>query len=141
MSPHVRESKTILDSEFHVVDPRFQSLVAFRISLSYIPDSKAQDPNSTRKISRIPDIISKKYFRDSGFGFSCIARALGSWQIRLLFPPRKGGGGVAYSWEFLVRVCRPVLQILTLFQTKKCHFPYPFSDLAFRQKLFYNYID
>ena len=26
-----------------------------------------------------------------------------------------------YSWEFLVGVCRPVLQILPLFQTKKCH--------------------
>ena len=38
-----------------------------------------------------------------------------------------GGGG--YSWEFLVGVCRPVLQILTLFQTKKCHFPHLFSDL------------
>ena len=75
---------------------------------------------------------------DTRFGFSCIARALGSWQIRLL-PPRGGGG--AYSWEFLVRVCRPVLQILTLFQTKKCNFPYPFSDLAFRQKLCHNYID
>ena len=25
-------------------------------------------------------------------------------------------------------VCRPVLQILTRFQTKKCHFPHPFSD-------------
>ena len=33
-----------------------------------------------------------------------------------------------FSWEFLVRVCRPVLQILTLFQTKKYHFPHPFSD-------------
>ena len=37
-----------------------------------------------------------------------------------------GGGG--YSWEFLVGVCRPVRQILTLFQTKKCHFLHPFSD-------------
>ena len=46
----------------------------------------------------------------------------------LPFPP--GGGG--YSWEFLVGVCRPVLQILTLFQTKQCHFLHPFSDLAFR---------
>ena len=82
----------------------------------------------------------QKYFRDTGFGFSCIARALGSWQIRLLPPLPRGGGG-AYSWEFLVRVCRPVLQILTLFQTKKCNFPYPFSDLALRQKLCYNYID
>ena len=27
-----------------------------------------------------------------------------------------------YSWEFLVGVCRPVLQILTRFQTKKCNF-------------------
>ena len=37
--------------------------------------------------------------------------------------------GLGYSWEFLVGVCRPVLQILTRFQTKKCHiFPYLFSD-------------
>ena len=40
----------------------------------------------------------------------------------------KPGGD--YSQEFLVGVCRPVLQILTLFQTKKCHFPNPFSDQA-----------
>ena len=39
----------------------------------------------------------------------------------------RGGG---YSSEFVVGVCRPVLQILTLFQTKTCHFPYPFSDLV-----------
>ena len=32
------------------------------------------------------------------------------------------------SWEFLVWVCCSVLQILILFQTKKCHFPHPFSD-------------
>ena len=46
-----------------------------------------------------------------------------------------GGGG--QSCEFLVgvRVCHPVLQILTLFQTKNCNFQYPFSDLSFRQKL------
>ena len=35
-----------------------------------------------------------------------------------------------YSWKCLLGVCRPVLRILTLFQTKKCHFPHPFSDLA-----------
>ena len=40
--------------------------------------------------------------------------------------PGVGGGGD--SWEFLVGVCRPVLQILTRFQTKKCNFPHPFSD-------------
>ena len=30
----------------------------------------------------------------------------------------------------LVGVCHPVPQILTQFQTKTCHFPHPFSDLA-----------
>ena len=35
-----------------------------------------------------------------------------------------------YSREFLMGVCRPVLQILTLsFRQKKIHFPHPFSDL------------
>ena len=34
-----------------------------------------------------------------------------------------------FSWEFLVGMCRPVLQILSLFQTKKYYFPHPFSDL------------
>ena len=38
-----------------------------------------------------------------------------------------GGGG--YSWEFVVGLCRTVVQILILFQTKKSHFPHPSSDL------------
>ena len=50
------------------------------------------------------------------------------------------GGGGGYSWEFLVKVCCPVPQILTHFQTKKCNFPHPFSDLAFRQKLCHHYL-
>ena len=37
---------------------------------------------------------------------------------------------VGYSGEFLVGMCRPVLKILTLFLTKKFHYPHPFSDLA-----------
>ena len=37
------------------------------------------------------------------------------------------GGGEGYYWEFLVGVFRPVPQIQTLFQTKKCHFTNPFS--------------
>ena len=47
-------------------------------------------------------------------------------------------GGGEYSEECLVGLCRSVLQILTLFQTEKCHFsqpflnPYPFSDLPLR---------
>ena len=50
-------------------------------------------------------------------------------------------GAEGYSWEFLVEVCRPVLLTLTLFQTKKYHFPDLFSDLAFRQKLLHHYLD
>ena len=34
----------------------------------------------------------------------------------------RGVGGGENSWEFLVEVCRPVLQILTLFQTKNVIF-------------------
>ena len=34
-----------------------------------------------------------------------------------------------YSWELLVAgLCRPVLQILSLFKTRKCHFSHPLSD-------------
>ena len=44
-----------------------------------------------------------------------------------------------YFLKFMVGVRRPVLQILTLFQTKKCYFPHPFSDLAFRPKLCHHY--
>ena len=54
-----------------------------------------------------------------------------------IIPGGWGGGGGGYTWEFLVEVCRPVLQILTLFRTKKCYFPHPSSDLACRQKLYY----
>ena len=50
------------------------------------------------------------------------------------------GQGEGYSRELLLGVCRPVLQILTLFRTKKCHFSHPFSDLASR-KLFHHYLD
>ena len=35
-----------------------------------------------------------------------------------------------YSWIFLVEACRKVLLILILFQTKKCHYLHPFSDLT-----------
>ena len=46
--------------------------------------------------------------------------------IQLSFEP---GGTLGNSWWV---VCRPVLQILTLFQIKKCHFSQPFLDLASR---------
>ena len=40
---------------------------------------------------------------------------------------REPGG---YSWELIERVCRLVIQTLTLFQTKTLSFPHQFSELA-----------
>ena len=40
--------------------------------------------------------------------------------------------GSTYCWDFFVGVCRPVLQILTLFQTKKCDFYHPFQTLPLK---------
>ena len=37
-------------------------------------------------------------------------------------PSQPGSGGGGHSWEFLAGVC------LTLFQTKKCYFPYLSSE-------------
>ena len=52
-------------------------------------------------------------------------------------PPQKvsvtpwgGGGGCTPRNLGLGGMCGPVLQILTLFHTKRCHFPHPFSDLT-----------
>ena len=44
-----------------------------------------------------------------------------------------GGRVGGYSWELLVGVFYSGLQILTLFETKKGHFPHPFSDLAYAE--------
>ena len=56
--------------------------------------------------------------------------ALGKPTSRMLkvdsFALHRGRGG--HSWEFLVGVCHPVLQILTIFQTK-------YSRLIFRPDL------
>ena len=51
-------------------------------------------------------------------------------QVKIVFANRKISAGKPHfpppHREFLVRVCRPVLQILTLFQTKKMSFSAPF---------------
>ena len=64
----------------------------------------------------------------------------------------RGGGGGGVLLGILGGVCRQVLQILTRvsnqenvifhihFQTRPLY-PYPFSDLAFRQKLCYHYLE
>ena len=67
---------------------------------------------------------------------------LGEFYRSLLHTAPRGG----YSWEFLAGVCRPVLQILTLSQTKKCYFRHPFSGQTSKihtrfQKLCYHYLD
>ena len=69
------------------------------------------------------------------FSSSKVARIKFSAIISPADLPGLRGQPQGYSWEFLVRVCHPVLQILTLFQTKKCHFPQPFSDLEVVTKL------
>ena len=54
-----------------------------------------------------------------------------NWHITFWRPRGTGVGGVGW--------CHLVPQILTWFQTKKCSFPHPSSDLAFRQKS-HNYL-
>ena len=51
---------------------------------------------------------------------------------------------VGHGWGLLLGIIgggvpHGKYQILTLFQTKKCHFLHPFSDLAFK-KLFHRYL-
>ena len=78
--------------------------------------------------------LNKPTSRDSFLVISSFAH---TW-ISISNGSMEGGGGAWYSWEFLVGVCRPVLQILTL---KKCRsFSHPFSDLAFK-KLCHHYLD
>ena len=83
----------------------------------------------------------KAYFRITNELLSFVHVVTLSWHRREVLqicgfvkiplnPQEGGGGGGGYSWEFLVGVCRPVLQILTPFQTKISHFLHPFSDLA-----------
>ena len=43
--------------------------------------------------------------------------------------------------EFLMGVSRPVLQILTLLETKKSHFPHPFSDQTSKIHYYHHYLD
>ena len=69
-----------------------------------------------------------------GFALSLVSKVkvYGTWQNLPIVDkslvataqagPGWGGGGAGYSGEFLAGLC------LTLFQTKKCHFPYLFSD-------------
>ena len=62
----------------------------------------------------------------------CVVNILLSQNVRGLrgaYVAGQLGGGGGCSWEFLVvGLCRSLLQILTLFQTRKCHFPHPLSD-------------
>ena len=66
-----------------------------------------------------------------GFALSLVSKVkvYGTWQNlpivdkSLVATAQAGlGKGGGYSWEFLAGLC------LTQFQTKKCHFPYLFSD-------------
>ena len=89
-------------------------------------------------LARLNNTLAGNHGNVFAMGSTC----KGGWRcpdIRAYVPGRS-------STEFLVGVCRPVLQILTLFQTKKCHFSHPFSDLAskihhpFSDLAFKNYV-
>ena len=82
----------------------------------------------------------KAYFRITNELLSFIHVVTLSWHrrevlqicgfVKIQLNPQEVGEEGGYSWEFLVGACRPVLQILTPFQTKICNFLHPFSDLA-----------
>ena len=63
----------------------------------------------------------------------------------LIFPSSRFRISPEYSWKLLVGEFCQVLQILTLLQPQKCHFPHPFSDLVskihthFQTWLLWNY--
>ena len=67
-----------------------------------------------------------------------ISQKKGWHVIRALHQERWRG---VYSCEFFVGLCRPVPQILTLFQAKKCHFPRPFSDQTTKILPPFHYLD
>ena len=60
------------------------------------------------------------------FAYPCISSVLNSFTYSLDNSYYRSGGW-GYSWEFFVGVCRPVPQILNLFQTKECNYRHPFS--------------
>ena len=75
----------------------------------------------------LPRLRGVKEMFYPSLNLSLRARGSGAlWRRGRNWGRRAWQGG--YSCEYLVGVCRPVLQILTLFQTKKCNFPPPFSD-------------
>ena len=79
ISPHVRKSKTVLDSGFHAVDSRFQVLDSslFLVELGFwipifsgIPDSLSCIPGSQAKLPRVPArILQAKISRNTESGF------------------------------------------------------------------------
>ena len=67
---------------------------------------------------RISEDFKKKIEFHEGVHWTSSSNVLLAQPV-LLTGGEGGGGG---TWEFLVEVCRPVLQILTLFQTKNIIF-------------------
>ena len=61
--------------------------------------------------------------RNESSNFIFYAMIMMTWFTPCSWPPEEGTHGNSW-WG----VCRPVPRILTLFQTKNCHFPHPFSD-------------
>ena len=89
----------------------------------------------------------KAYFRITNELLSFVHVVTPSWHrrkvlqicgfVKIQLHPREGEGGGGVFLGILGGVCCPVLQILTPFQIKICHFLHPFSDLrpVFRKSL------
>ena len=73
---------------------------------------------------------SNKWWRlalNKGKSIDSVVRSVTYCQVQTRAIMAPGGGGV-HPVILCGSRCRPVLQILTLFQTNKCYFPHPFSD-------------
>ena len=88
---------------------------------------------SLRNLSsgRLRESFQKQYLTEKQNGYFQNVRLR---QVVAYEPGGRGSSG--NSWG----VCRPVLQILTLLQTKKCQFSHLFSDLASKKLCLY-YLD
>ena len=71
--------------------------------------------------------VEEVTFSNGGY----ILCARGTFSVKMVYNWVRGWTmGRPGNFVTMVRVCRPVLQILALFQTKNIHFSHPFSDLA-----------
>ena len=117
-----------LQCELEWVQKRALSIIC--PSLSY--DEALNEAGIPTIISYCEDVCDKVFNAALGNKDNKLNKLLTEATLILIWPTTasgwEGGGWGWYFWEFLVGVCRPVVHILTLFQTKKMSFSTPVSD-------------